>query len=212
MSKAKLLRPCVGRVLPSTHWRTVGLRTTRPSLRSGPRPRSVRVCAGFFDDLDKWRRELKTKWRAAKFAAADKTEEAKSRMMEGPVIVKQFIFLVQQVVDAVAWLWSNFGRMLEEFVFGYDDFCLQETKRVWQFKTEHADEMRFWGELLKSAYAFLVTLVYQLLVPPGIVRSVLIPVFVGFAVYDRWFTSPMALAVLVMAPFKFWPGCPVTWL
>lgn len=200
----------LNRSLPlQTADRSNGVARRRLVRREG----AVRVVGGAFDVIDKWRRELRQWRRKMKFQARDQMEETKKQLMGNPVafsVVRLLLFL-QQLVEPIVWLRSNIKDSLEQFAVGYDKFCLEETKRMWQSTTELKKEQTLWFQTVQFMQVFFWNCFYQVFLPLSFLRGIVAPLFVGYFMYDRWLHSPMATGVVFMVIFKYSYGTIFSW-
>lgn len=60
--------------------------------------------------------------------------------------------------------------------------------------------------VLRVRAAFVCASMYQLWIPFSVVRGIILPLYVGYACYDRLFTTPLALSVLWKAAFMLKRG------
>ncbi len=52
---------------------------------------------------------------------------------------------------------------------------------------------------------FGCTVLYEVCVPVSMVAALAVPLYYAWVLWDRWWLSPVFLAVLFMAPLKFCP-------
>lgn len=55
----------------------------------------------------------------------------------------------------------------------------------------------------------VVTLAYQVFIPVSVACALAVPLYYAWALWDRWWLSPIFLGTLLMAPLKFVPWAPI---
>ncbi|GMH33095.1 hypothetical protein BSKO_00929 [Bryopsis sp. KO-2023] len=177
-------------------------------LASKPRQcrRSLRVQANIFEDFSKWKSEMRQNARIARLEARDKQENFKKKIVTQPAVASMMSFFsaVRKAMDPLFRIIEFLQISIIRFAAGYDNFALDECKRMWRWKRENEEEIKFWLGVLAFIRGLLLTCLYQFFVPSSVLRAIVVPMSVGFFLCDRFLTSPQALAVYLTAPLKFY--------
>lgn len=143
------------------------------------------------------------RWRAFKFAVKDKMTELSELS-----VIKSFLSMIAAVQLRLKPLYDLFDRcqrwwkaVNEE----YNQFIALETKEKWTWSKMYSKELALLASIPPYLLILGATLLYHALLPVSFTLSFVLPLYLSWGLWDRWWLSPLFIGTLIMAPLKFPP-------
>lgn len=146
--------------------------------------------------------------------AADNQSALQARLDEAAAqarqnaAVRQLLALfaaLRAALQPVVNVWNALQAWYDGQYWKFIEFTEEETKRKWKWQHCTEAQKQFWVDAKAALTGFVMTVVYQALVPPSVFWAVLLPLHLAWILHDNMWTSPITLGILVMAPLKFVP-------
>jgi hypothetical protein len=120
--------------------------------------------------------------------------------------------LLQQLASSVDGIFTPlrakkaaFDDRLATVLEDYDQYLAMETKARWSWEKRHRKEMAMLASIPPFIGMTLATVLYEVFVPCSLGFAVLLPLYMSWVLYDRWYLSPMVLGMVLIARLKFAP-------
>jgi len=84
----------------------------------------------------------------------------------------------------------------------YEQYLADETKERWSWEKRHRKELALLGRIPPYIGMVVATVLYQMFVPLSVMCAVVLPLYYSWILYDRWWTSPVVLGMILMSPWK----------
>lgn len=133
-------------------------------------------------------------------------------IQEVPVFKALVDWLKATVISPYMIYSSRFNEWKETCIADYEQYLAEETKERWSWEKRHRKEMALLQSIPPYIGMVLATLLYQTFVPLSVSCAILAPLYCSWILYDRWWTSPILLGMILISPWKFMvPPGTATW-
>lgn len=141
--------------------------------------------------------------RALKFAIKDKmTELSQLAVIQA---ITSMIAAAQSRLKPISDLYDRYQQWWKSINEEYNQFIALETKEKWTWSKMYSKELAFLRSIPPYILMLGATLVYHTLLPVSFSFSLILPLYLAWGSWDRWWLSPMFIGTLLMAPLKFPP-------
>ena len=155
---------------------------------------------------------MKQRWRAIGLYL----EALREHLVEHVAVIKVMVAWYQKhVAGPYGVLADRYTRMKEDIVQEDEQYLAEETKSRWSWEKRNRKELAFLHSIPPYIGMACVTVVYQAFIPLSISAAVLLPLYLSWVLYDRWWASPIILGMVLISRWKFlvpaswcwiWPG------
>ncbi|KAI8113117.1 hypothetical protein M9435_003123 [Picochlorum sp. BPE23] len=155
---------------------------------------------------------MKQRWRAIGLYL----EALRQHLVEHVAVIRALVAWYQKhVAGPYGVLADRYTRMKEDIVQEYEQYLADETKSRWSWEKRNRKELAFLHSIPPYIGMACVTVVYQAFIPLSISAAVLLPLYLSWVLYDRWWASPIILGMVLISRWKFlvpaswcwiWPG------
>lgn len=155
---------------------------------------------------------MKQRWRAIGLYL----EALRQHLVEHVAAIRAMVeWYEKQVAGPCGVFVDRYTRMKEGLIEDYEQYLAYETKSRWSWEKRNRKELAFLHSIPPYIGMACVTLLYQAFVPLSISAAVLGPLYLSWVLYDRWWTSPIVLGMVLISRWKFlvpaswcwiWPG------
>ncbi|KAL6774128.1 hypothetical protein ACKKBG_A23875 [Auxenochlorella protothecoides x Auxenochlorella symbiontica] len=87
----------------------------------------------------------------------------------------------------------------------YFRFVEEDKRLAWHWECQNVPEAAFWAQQPANIIFFVMALLYQGMLPVSFLLCGVIPFYFAWIMWDRWWASPVGLALLLTWPMKFPP-------
>ena len=91
---------------------------------------------------------------------------------------------------------------IASFLEDYDQYIAMETKARWSWEKRNRKEMALLYSIPPFIGMVLATLIYEVFIPCSVGCAVVMPLYLSWVLYDRWYLSPVVLGMLLVARWK----------
>jgi hypothetical protein len=146
---------------------------------------------------------LQQRWRAFKFAVEDKKKE----LATAPPVAALLAALaaVRAALQPLYDLMEAFRIRREAYTEAYNQFLADETRVKWTWAKKNRKELDLLAEFPAYALVFVSTLAFHAFTPVSALFNGALPLYAAWALWERWYLSPVFVASLIMWPLKFAP-------
>ncbi len=120
-------------------------------------------------------------------------------------VLQQLATTVDGVLLPVRARRAAFDERFAAFLEDYEQYVAMETKARWSWEKRHRKELAMLASIPPYIGMTLATVLYEVFVPCSLGFSVLLPLYISWVLYDRWYVSPVVLGMVLIGRWKFAP-------
>ena len=100
---------------------------------------------------------------------------------------------------------AAFDDAFAAYMEDYEQYLAMETKARWSWEKRHRKELAMLASIPPFIGMTMATVLYEVFVPCSLGFAVLLPLYISWVLYDRWYLSPVVLGMVLIARLKFAP-------
>lgn len=135
-----------------------------------------------------------------------------TRMVQDVALLRTVAMWINgHVIPAWRRYMDGFRVRKDAWIEAYEQYLAEETKERWSWEKRHRNELALLESIPPYIGMVVATLLYETFVPLSVTCAVLLPLYFSWILYDRWWTSPILLGMILISPWKGFLSFSGTW-